>query len=392
MTNPINKQIMKLFNNKLSKDYLKRMIPLLLILLPCLTAVGKTESRVASHVDSLYVFRFIPGNDMFYIPWQGNDEKLRALCRIVDTHRADIEKGNLPVYVDSYCASMPTEKENLAIAFTRSNRVKSALITREGLKETNFVTGNYAHAHQIAGDLVIVTLRIPVEEAPAQPQVAQEPARRDEPKEPEPRPVTSVVVSDTKNDPGNDATVASEPSPALQPATGRTPYCFALRTNLLYDAFLLPTLGVEWRISPNAGIRLDGSFSYWGSSRGKVQKIWLLTPEARWYLLRDRRFYVGASASYGQYNIYKYPLGNLLKDDTGYQGNLWSAGLTVGYSLPLCHSLWLDFNLGLGYTHSGYDSFTLIDGKRYFKSRDKSKNFWGPTQAGISLVWRLKKS
>lgn len=47
---------------------------------------------------------------------------------------------------------------------------------------------------------------------------------------------------------------------------------FALRTNLLYDAFLLPTLGVEWRVNRNWGIKLDGSLSWWGSSSDKVQK------------------------------------------------------------------------------------------------------------------------
>lgn len=173
--------------------------------------------------------------------------------------------------------------------------------------------------------------------------------------------------------------------------TSTVPYRFAVRTNLLYDAFLQPTLGVEWRVNPDLGIKLDGSLSWWGHEHGKVQKVWLLNPEVRWYLLADKRFYVGASGTYGEYNIYRYMLGKLFGDDTGYQGKLWNAGLTVGYQLSLSRDLSIDFNLGLGYTRSEYDSFAMIDGVRVYRDRDRSKNFWGPTQAGISLIWTIGK-
>lgn len=82
-------------------------------------------------------------------------------------------------------------------------------------------------------------------------------------------------------------------------------------------------------------------------------------------------------------------LGKMLKGDNGYQGKLWNAGLTVGYQLCLSRSFSVDFNLGLGYTRSEYDSFTTIDGVRVCKDHNKTKNFWGPTQAGINLVWTI---
>lgn len=176
---------------------------------------------------------------------------------------------------------------------------------------------------------------------------------------------------------------------AAQPADTAKPYTIALRTNLVYDALLLPTLGVEWRMNDRWGVRLDGSLSRWGGTAGKVQKMWLLNPEVRYYLLRHRRFYLGASATYGEYNLYGYPLGNLLRDDTGYQGHLWNAGLSLGYQLRLCRALSADFNLGLGYTRSEYDSFTLIDRTRVGREHNRKKSFWGPTQAGISLVWTI---
>lgn len=377
---------MKLFNYKQSKDFLKRIIPLLFLLLPCLTAIGKTESReTVSSGDSLYVFRFVPGNDMFYIPWQGNDKQLQALYRIVDAHRTAIEKGTMPVYVDSYCTSLPTEKENLTTAFTRANRVKSELITRKGLKEADFITANHARAYHNNKDMVVVTLRIPAKEEPKQPGTVQEQPEREVVKREEPK-----AVAEPKPEPVVEKQPQPESQPVVKPESEEhTPYRFAVRTNLLYDAFLLPTLGVEWRVNPRFGVRLDGSLSRWGGSTGKVQKVWLVNPEVRWYLLDGKRFYIGASGSYGEYNIYGYPLGNLLKDDTGYQGSLWNAGLTVGYQLRLSRLFSVDFNLGLGYTRSEYDSFTMTDGARVCKDRNKSKSFWGPTQAGVSLVWTI---
>ncbi|WP_294473365.1 DUF3575 domain-containing protein [uncultured Bacteroides sp.] len=200
------------------------------------------------------------------------------------------------------------------------------------------------------------------------------------------------IILNQKPEPTVEKQPQSEPErqPVVETVSeGRTPYTFAVRTNLLYDAFLLPTLGVEWRANESFGIKLDGSLSWWGGNSDKVQKMWLVNPEVRWYLLNKKRFYVGASGSYSQYNIYNYPLGKILADDTGYQGSLWNAGVTVGYQLRLCRSFSLDFNLGLGYTHSEYDSFGIERGTRVIKQRNKSKNFWGPTQAGISLVWTI---
>ena len=162
-----------------------------------------------------------------------------------------------------------------------------------------------------------------------------------------------------------------------------------MRTNLLYDALLLPTLGVEWRINEHVGIKLDGGLTWWGGSSGKVQKMWLVNPEVRRYLWDKKRFYAGISGSYGEYNLYKYMLGGIVSKDTGYQGKLWNAGLTVGYQLYLSRGFSIDLNLGLGYTRSEYDSFGMTDGIRVYKKRNRTKNLWGPTQAGISLVWTI---
>jgi len=338
------------------------------------TPSGKTETKTVT-------FRFVAGEDMFFIPYGGNDVELNRLYALVDEYRAEITSGKLPVQMEGYCASLPTTEENFKTAVVRSNRVKSELITNKGLSEGNFVTKNHATAYtspegKSYRDMVVVTLHIPAKAEPV----------REEPR-PEPKP-----QPEAKPEPQPEPIVEKQPEPQVivsESAAPTKPYCFAVRTNLLYDAFLTPTLGVEWRVSRNIGIKVDGSYGYWGDEHGKVQKIWLVSPEVRWYMLESKRFYLGLGANVGEYNIYKSMIGSMFPKDTGYQGKLYGGGLTVGYQLPLSKSFAVDFNLGLGYTHFEYDSFNVINETRVYKERDKAKNFWGPTQAGISLIWTI---
>lgn len=368
---------------------MKKILALLILLLATVTA-GYARTAAAPAPDAETVtFRFRAGADMFLL--KGNEAELTRLYVLVDTYREQIADGRMPVYVDGYCTSLPTAKENRRTAYLRASRVKSELVMQKGLREVDFRTTLHTGASDGGKDAVTVTLRIPAPEA-AQPETpaVNEPA-------PAPEPATPAAPAAKESEPAPVAEAAPQPAPAAKP------YCFAVRTNVLYDAMLLPTLGVEWRVSSDWGVKLDGSFAHWSGGEGKVQKVWLLNPEVRRYLLRNKRFYVGVSGGYGEYNIYKYPLGGLFSKDTGYQGSLWSAGLTVGYQLCLSRRFSVDFNLGLGYMRSEYDSFApvmteiripgddfpAIECVRVIKERSKTKNFFGPTQAGINLIWTI---
>ena len=110
--------------------------------------------------DTTYTFRFKTGKDMFYVPWNGNDGELARLEACVEKYKTEILGGRMPLHVDGYCCSQPTETENLAMARIRSNRVKSELIVRRELTEECFVTRN----HAAEGDFVTVRLTVPVKE------------------------------------------------------------------------------------------------------------------------------------------------------------------------------------------------------------------------------------
>lgn len=359
----------------LMKQLQEKLLALLLMII--LSEVSASAQEVQEKV---IIFRFLPGEEMFIL--KGNEAELERLYVLIDSRKAEITASRMPVYVDGYCASLPTAKENLNTAFIRANRVKSELIQQKGLKEADFITANYARAYHGYKDLVVVTLRIPSAKATSE----TTPAKDEEEVEREEAQQKQVIVEQK-----TEITVEQHPASVSEQRIRETeqPYRFAIRTNVLYDAFLLPTLGVEWRLNENIGIKLDGNLAWWSGSHGKVQKVWFINPEVRRYLLRDKRFYVGVSGSNGEYNIYKYMLGGIVSKDTGYQGKLWNAGLTVGYQLCLFHNFSIDFNLGLGYSRSEYDSFGMTDGMRVYKEASKIKNLWGPTQAGVNLIWTI---
>lgn len=368
---------------------MKQLQEKLLALLLIFILSGATASAQKAE-DKVITFRFLPGEEMFILA--GNEAELERLYGLIDHHKAEIAKGNLPVYVDGYCASLSTTKENLNTAFARANRVKSELIIRKGLKEADFITANYARAYEDNKDIVVVTLRIPSAKAMPETTPVKERVKREEP-----QPKQGVVEQKTETaveQPSAPSAAEQQPTPVSEQRIRETeqPYRFAVRTNVLYDAFLLPTLGVEWRVNHDLSVKLDGSLSWWGGERGKVQKMWLVNPEVRWYLLDKKHFYAGVSGSYGEYNIYKYMLGGIVSKDTGYQGKLWNAGVTLGYQLSLSRSFSVDFNLGLGHTRFDYDTFGITDGMRVSKEREKTKNLWGPTQAGISLIWTIGRN
>lgn len=379
---------------------MRKIIPSLLFLLCASLATAKEQKLplADSPADSLYVFHFVAGDDMFYIPWKGNEQELVKLTEMVKTLHADILNGRIPVEVDGWCTSQPDRKANLHTAALRSNRVKSELILRAALTEQCFVTHNHAEAYgrqkEANGkrkEVVTVTLRIPAKatavatkaEKAEDSQTAQTAAPTEETATTPP-----AAVQETKQPVSETQPAVSTVTVAASPDT----YRFAVRTNLLYDAFLLPTLGVEWRVNDRFGIKLDGSLSWWGNEHGKIQKMWLLNPEVRWYLLKNKHFYTGVSGNFGRYNIYNHAIGNILSKDNGYQGRMWSTGITVGYQLCLSRHFAIDFNLGLGYTRFDYDTFGITDGIRVYKERDCTKKFWGPTQVGLHFVWMIGKN
>ena len=348
--------------------------------------------------DTTYTFRFVSQKDMFYVPWNGNDTELARLLECIENSKATIFDGKLPLLVDGYCNSLGGEAENLATAKIRANRVKSELITRAKIKEENFIT----HNHATGGDFVIVRLTVPAKETAAMDAEAEARRRAEaERLETETRAEQERRAEEQRK--AEEARLAAEPTvagrrerqkaeaekAALQNTLAGTPsetkitkdYHLSLRANLLRWATLTPDLGLEWRICQSWGIAVNGSWTSWTwSDKDRRYALWEVAPEVRYYMGEKKAWYLGAMFKAGQFN---YKL-----SETGKQGDLMGGGITAGYQLRLNKALALDFNLGLGYLNADFEKYEVIDGVRVHRGNE-TKDWWGPINAGVTLVWKL---
>lgn len=343
---------------------------------------GQTAGNPSDPAPAEYTFRFVAGDDMFYIPWSGNGEELDRLLACIAQNKAAITEGTVPVHVDGFCTSQPSEAENLAMAKTRSNRVKTEMILRGGLTEACFRTQNHADK----GNFVTVRLVIPAtpseaelaarraaEEAEAKRRAEQERQAEEQRKAEE----AHRAANQTETvPPVLEEARAEEPEEAEGCAMG-----LSLRANLLRWATLTPDLGLEWHISDRWSVGVNGSWTSW-TWRDKERRyaLWEVAPEVRYYMGKARRGYLGLLFKTGAFN-YKF-------SETGKQGDLLGGGLTGGYILPIGKRLSLDFSLGLGYLNADYEKYVVIDGVRV-RQGSETRDWWGPVHAGITLKWNL---
>lgn len=165
----------------------------------------------------------------------------------------------------------------------------------------------------------------------------------------------------------------------------------ALRTNLLYDAALIPTIGAEFDLGKlwSIGFDYNGTWFYSISRHRYWQTIggYLML---RRYLKADdegRPFMGHHFGVYGQLLTFDIEFG-----DKGWQGAYpnWGGGIEYGYSAWLSNRLNIDFSIGLGYLRLKYKEYDP-DGESFKWRGTYRRNWWGPTKAEISLKWLLYK-
>lgn len=355
--------------------------------------------------DTIYHFRFEPGNDGLYTAYRNNGTELTRLLSCVVQNKEAILAGTIPILVDGYCSSLHDEAAARAIARIRSNRVKGELITRQGLTEACFTTRN----HTSGGDYVTVRIAIPAQTSESGPERQAEAEKRAEQARLEAEQQRLEAEQQRAEAEAQRARLEAEKQrleaekqrleaekqrleaekqrleAERQRAEAGHPehdsYHLALRANLLRWATLTPDLGIEWRIAPAWGLMVNGSWTSWTwDNNARRYALWEVSPELRWYLGKQKRGYLGLLYKVGQFN---YKLCG-----TGRQGDLMGGGITGGYQLRLNRALSLDFNLGLGYLNADYEKYITIDGVRVRRG-NKTKDWWGPINAGVTLVWKI---
>ena len=334
--------------------------------------------------DTIYHFRFEPGNDGLYTAYRNNGTELTRLLSCVVQNKEAILAGSVPILVDGYCSSLD-EAAARAIARIRSNRVKGELITREGLTEACFTTRN----HTSGGDYVTVRIAIPAQPSESGPEQQAEAERLEteqqrlkaEQQRLEAEQQRAEAEAQRARLEAEKQRLEAERQRAEAGHPEHDSYHLALRANLLRWATLTPDLGLEWRICPSWGIAVNGSWTSWSwNDKDRRYALWEVAPEVRWYLGEKKAWYVGAMFKAGQFN-YKF-------SGTGRQGDLLGGGITGGYQLKLTEALSMDFTLGLGYLNADTEKYDVIYGVRV-RSGNETKHWVGPINAGVTLVWKI---
>ena len=180
------------------------------------------------------------------------------------------------------------------------------------------------------------------------------------------------------------------PMTALLPAGRvRRPLYVSLKTNMLYDALLIPSIGAEVYLGHDLSINGNWSYAWWKCDHR--HNYWRYyggdVAVRKWFGRRAAEkpltgFHAGL---YAQLFTYDFELGH-----RGQMGNKYNygGGLEGGFALPVARRINIDFTLGAGYIGGRYHEYVPID-NHYVWQATKRRNWFGPTKAEVSLVWLI---
>ncbi|MDE6556891.1 MAG: DUF3575 domain-containing protein [Duncaniella sp.] len=171
--------------------------------------------------------------------------------------------------------------------------------------------------------------------------------------------------------------------PPAEPSYDSSRHHFALKTNLLYDAALMPNLELEWFINDKWSVSLEGDVAWWKFRFDKIYRLAMISPEVRYHIHPKAPWhgmYVGAFVGGGLYQ--------LENGGDGYHGEGGMAGASVGYMWPIGKHLSFDAELGVGYLYTRYKVYRNRDDHKLYL-HTKSLNYFGPLKLKFSFVWRF---
>ena len=187
---------------------------------------------------------------------------------------------------------------------------------------------------------------------------------------------------------GNAQTTGS--ANAIAPGKSSRRPLFAVKTNLLFDAALMPNIELEVPIGKRWSLNGEYMFPWWliNDDRYCLQ-ILMGGLEVRYRPgKRSGRdvltgHFIGLYAGGGKYD--------LQWDKNGYQGEFFiAAGVSYGYAHSIARNLRLEYNIGIGMLRTDYRHYHSRDNHRTLLWQENGEYTWlGPTKLKISLVWLI---
>ena len=169
--------------------------------------------------------------------------------------------------------------------------------------------------------------------------------------------------------------------------TSSSPRYLAVKTNLAAWAGTIMNVAADVQVGRHWSVELPILWCPWHISSKHAVKTFTIQPEARYWLTRPGEgHFFGVHAHVGRYSV-KWNRDRYQDTDRPLLG----AGISYGYLLPF-NAHWAgEFTLGAGYANMRYDTYYNMDNGARIDTR--TKNYWGITRVGLSVVYRfnLKK-
>lgn len=165
----------------------------------------------------------------------------------------------------------------------------------------------------------------------------------------------------------------------------------AAKTNFLIDATTSLALGFELRISRKKTIDLSGGFRFHDTGKKMRFRHSFIQPEIRlWTSEAFNGHFFGLHGHYAIYNVGGLPTSIFSEAMNQYRFEGWLAGggISYGYQWIIGNRWSLEATAGIGWTHLNYGKYPCH--KCGHKISDESRNYFGPTKAGISLLYIIK--
>lgn len=273
---------------------------------------------------------------------------------------------------------------------TRNGKVvdgrKRQLQNLDGGKAWKYMLDNHFYTLRTGAVVVCEVKTLAAESTPSAAEARLEQARLEQAR---PESASQQSASQSPSSPPFPA-IPSQVHPSSESQAPPVASYYALKSNLLYDALLVPNLSLEASIGSGWTLGAGGMFAWWSKdAKHRYWRIYGGDLEIRKYfgtLSKSKPLQGHHLGIYGDFLTYDFEFGA-----KGYQSKAtYAAGIKYGYSHPIANRLNLDFALGIGYLHSNYKTYVPRDGC-YVYQETKKRKWLGPTQAEISLVWLLGK-
>ena len=177
------------------------------------------------------------------------------------------------------------------------------------------------------------------------------------------------------------------PKKAELPSEMEATPLIALKSNLVYDLTSSLNVGIEYRLSEYLTMDFSLNYNPWTFSNNRKFKHILFQPELRYWIYEPfNSHFLGSHLIYSHYNVGNLPFGAF--KDYRYQGDAFGVGISYGYQWILSPRWNLEATIGVGYVYFDYTQYECETCGEELGT--KSKNYFGPTKVGISLIYILK--